>query len=460
VRAFQRELPFWARITLLLGLLGIAASALLISYQYYRRPTVLTLAVGSSDGAASQVASIIANRLATTNSPVRLKVEGSGTALDAAKALAAGKTDLAIVRADVGDLHEARAIALIGRGVLTIMAPPGSSISTIAGLRGHAVGVIDGQINRGIVDTLRKEYDLDRANVVFRDIAAADARRALQAKEVSALLLVAPLTERHLAWIKALFRDSTNALPVLIPVDAAGAIAERKGPYDSFDMPKGTLRGAPPVPDDDLTTLRVGYYLVANRHLNANVVADLARKVMSVRRDLAGEQPLLAGIAAPDLDAGAFLTVHPGAAAYFNGTQEGFFDRYSNLIYMAPMVLGALASIFAAAWRFLGIRGSDAAAAPLDLLCTLSTRIRRAEDEATLAALEAEIDQMLRAGLARGDGDADGGSPAATSIAAAHRLDGLVHHRRIILAFEGMADPEAGLAELLAGGRPGCRAGG
>jgi TRAP-type uncharacterized transport system substrate-binding protein len=393
-----------------------------------------------------------------------LRVEGSGTVLDAAKALATGKTDLAVVRADVGDLHEARAIALTGRGVLTIVAPPGSSISTIAGLRGHAVGVVDGQINRGIVDTLRKEYDLDRANVVFRDIAPADARRALQSKDVSALLLVAPLTERHLAWIKALFRDSASALPVLIPIDAAGAIADRKGPYDSFDIPKGTLRGAPPVPDDDLTTLRVGYYLVANRHLNANVMADLARKVMSVRRDLVGEQPLLAGIAAADLDADAFLTVHPGAAAYFNGTQESFFDRYSNLIYMTPMVLGALASIFAAAWRFLGVRANDAAVAPLELLCTLSARIRQAEDEAALTALEAEIDQMLRARLARGEGDEASASRAATSIAAAHRLDGLVHHRRIILAFErvlavegilafeGMADPAAGLAELLAGG--------
>lgn len=80
----------------------------------------------------------------------------------------------------------------------------------------------------------------------------------------------------------------------------------------------------PPVPDDDVTTLRVGYYLVANGDLNANVVADLARKVMGVRRDLVGEQPPLAGIAAPDLDADAFLPVHPGAAAFFNGTQESF----------------------------------------------------------------------------------------------------------------------------------------
>ena len=31
-------------------------------------------------------------------------------------------------------------------------------------------------------------------------------------------------------------------------------------------------------------------------------------------------------------------------------------DRYGNAIYLTPMALGALASIFAAAWRFLGVR--------------------------------------------------------------------------------------------------------
>jgi TRAP-type uncharacterized transport system substrate-binding protein len=450
MQAFHRALPFWARITLVAGLFGIAAGAALVSYQFYRRPTLLTLAVGSSDGDARQIASIIAGRLATGNSPVRLKVENSGTALDAAKALAAGKADLAIVRADVGDLHEGRAVALTARGVLTIVAPPGSSITSIAKLRGHTVGVVDGQINHGVVDVLRKEYDLDRANVAFKDIAPAEARQALQAKEVSALLMVAPLTEKHLAWIKSLFRESANSAPVLIPVDSAGAIVETKGPYDSFDIPKGTLRGAPPVPDDDVTTLRVGYYLVANRHLNPNVVADLARKVMSVRRDLVGGQPLLSGIAAPDLDADAFLPVHSGAATFFNGTQESFVDRYSNVIYLTPMVLGAIASIFAAAWRFLGVRSGDRAAVPLNSLCALSARIRRAPDEAALSAIEIELDQSLRISLSGMAREEDGGSEAAVLVAAAHRLDSLIHHRRMMLVAEAMADPDQGIAGLFA----------
>src|ERR1700688_3176168 len=293
-----------------------------------------------------------------------------------------------------------RTVALTAHGVVMIVAPPGSTITSIAKLRGHSVGVVGGEMNHGIVEALKKEYDLGHANVDFKDITPADARMAGQPKEVSALLLVAPLTERHLSFVKGLFREGPNASPLLIPIEAAGAIADSKGPYESFDIPKGTLRGAPPVPDDDVTTLKVGYYLVANHHLNSSVAADLARKVMSVRGDLVGEQPLLAGIAAPDLDADAFLPVHPGAAAFYNGTQESFMDRYGNVIYLTPMVLGAIASVFAAAWRFLGVRSHNPSPTMLDALCVLPGRIREAGDDTALCAIEREVDALLRARLA------------------------------------------------------------
>ena len=205
-------------------------------------------------------------------------MEKAGNALDAAKAFAAGTADLAVVRADAGDLSQARTVALTAHGVVMIVAPPGSPITSIAKLRDHTVGVVGGEINHGVVDVLKREYDLGRANVVFKDIAPSDARRAVQAKEVSALLLVVPLTEKYLSLVKSLFREGPNLSPVLIPIDAAGAIADIKGPYESFDIPKGTLRGAPPVPEDDVTTLRVGYYLVANRRLNSGLVTDLTKK--------------------------------------------------------------------------------------------------------------------------------------------------------------------------------------
>jgi len=207
-----------------------------------------------------------------------------------------------------------------------------------------------------------------------------------------------------------------------------------KGPYESFDIPKGTLRGSPAVPGDDVTTLRVPYLLVANRHLDQQVVAELTKRVMAARRDLASEQPLIAGIATPTLDADAYIAVHPGAAAFYNGTQQSFMDRWGNAIYLTPIVFGALASMFAGARRFLGIRRHDAAQGTLEQLCALRERIRDLEDEAELRKIEDDIDVMLRAHLAKSGNDEESGTEALALIALAQRLDNLVHHRRVVLA--------------------------
>ncbi|HVX76062.1 MAG TPA: TAXI family TRAP transporter solute-binding subunit [Bradyrhizobium sp.] len=440
MKTLQIALPIWVRAILLAGVFCIVAGAALTSYRFYTRPRTLTLAVGSLDGEARQVVSLIASRFATTDSPVRLKVENVGSVMDAAKAFDEGRADLAVVRADVGDLQQARTVVLTAYGVVMIVAPPGSDLTSISQLQDHIVGVVGGDINRNVVAALKKEYDLDRANVSFKNIAPTDARRALQANEVSALLLVVPLTERYLSYIKGLFREGPNLSPVLIPIDSAAAIADNDGPYESFDIPKGTLRGAPPDPEDDVTTLRVAYYLVANKNLSGTLIGDLARKIMSVRRDLVGEQPLLAGIAAPDTDSDAYIAVHPGAAAYYNGTEESFMDRWGNAIYLTPMVLGALASVFAAAWRFLGVQPIDDTIATLDRFCGLPVRIRKVEDIAELSSIEEEIDDILRAQLAKSIGRDDSSSEIAALIAAAQRLDNLIYQRKKMLAVKSGID--------------------
>jgi hypothetical protein len=254
-------------------------------------------------------------------------------------------------------------------------------------------------------------------------------------------LLVIPLTDKYLSYVRGLFK---GALPVLIPIDAAGAIADGNGAYESFDIPKGTLRGAPPVPDDDVTTLRVGFYLVANKKQSSNLIARLTEMVIAARRDLIAHQPQLAGVAAADTDPDAFIPIHPGAAAYYNGTEQSFMDRYGDDIYLAPMILGGVASILAAAWRFLGIRPPDHREATLKTLYVLPRRIRAAQDEAELSDIEQEVDEMLGAQLTRTIRDDEGALEMATLVAAAQRLDNLIHHRRSVMAraeFRNSAGP-------------------
>jgi len=426
------KLPLWLRFFLLLGAVGLASGASLLAYRYYARPATLSVAVGSIDGEAAKAMSAIASQLVSINAPVRLKVIDSGTALEAAKAFAAGNVDLAVVRGDVGDLSQAQAVVVVSHVVVLIVAPPGSTIDSVDKLKGRRVGVIGGDANTKIVDVLSKEFGLDRAKV-FKDIALPDARAAIQSKDVNALLVVIPLSEKYLSLLRGFFQQGSKALPVLIPIDSAGAIAEAERAYQSFDVPKGTRRGSPPVPEDDLTTLRTSLYLVAKKKLGADLITSLTQTIMSVRRELLVEQPIFAQITAPSTDADAYLPLHPGAAAFYNGTQQSFMDEYGNRIYLTPMILGGAATVLAAAWKFLGL-GSPKSEGPLDTLYALGRRIREAGTEAELMDIEEEIDGILKSQRARTAAGDESAVDDATLNVAAHRLESLIHDRRTMLA--------------------------
>jgi TRAP-type uncharacterized transport system substrate-binding protein len=435
------KLPLWLRAVLIVVAFILAAAASLFGYRYYTHPKTLTVAVGSIDGEAAKSMSAIASQLVSIDAPVRFKVVDTGTALDAAEAFSAGKTDLAVVRGDVGDLSQGGSVVIVARVVALLVAPPGSSIDSIAALKGHMVGVIGEEANTKLIDALSKEYGLIRAKT-FKEVTLADARHALQTKEISALLVAIPLSEKYLALVRGLFQQSPKLSPTLISIDSAGAIAEAERAYESFDVPKGTLRGSPPVPEDDLTTLRTSLYLVANKKLSTDLVTTLTQTIMKVRRELLVEQPIFAQITAPSTDPDAYLPLHPGAAAFYNGTQQSFMDEYGNWIYLTPMVLGGFATVLAAAWKFLGI-GQSESEAPLDALYALARRIRKSDTETELATIEEKIDDILRAQRAKAASGDETAVDAATLNVAAHRLENLIHDRRATLETRPVIVPAA-----------------
>jgi TRAP-type uncharacterized transport system substrate-binding protein len=422
------RLPQWLRIAMVFGVVLLAAGAGLFAYRYFARPVTLTVAAGSIDGEAAALMSIIASRLASTNAHIRLKVVDSGTATAASKAFAAGDVDLAIVRADIGDLSAARTVVLLTYSVVLVLAPPGSTIKDMDGLKGKTVGVIGADANHRVIELLTQEYDLARAKVQFRDLAPADAPKAFQSKQVSALLVVTPISQKYLSMVRNLFDKSAKQQPGLIAIESAGAIAAVAAAYESYELPKGTLRGSPALPDDDLTTLRLPFYLVANKKLDDDVVGELAKAVMNTRHDLIGAHPLLAQVAAPSTDKDAFIPIHPGAAAYFDGDEKSFFDKYGDRLFYGSMLLGTLTSVFAAGWKF--VQRNEEAESPLKVLYALANRIRHADDESELGAVEEEMDNILKAELvkyARGESNASDASALGLAV---HRLEHLINHRR------------------------------
>jgi hypothetical protein len=262
--------------------------------------------------------------------------------------------------------------------------------------------------------------------VRWKDLAPAEVPAAIQSKQVDALLIVAPVSEKFLAIIRNLLPRDPKRQAKLIPIESAGAIEAIAKSYESYDLPKGTLRGSPPIPDDDLTTLRVPVYLVANRKLDSELVTALTKAVMEARGSLLHEHPLVAQIAAPSTEKDAEIPAHPGAAAYFAGEEKTIFDKYGDQFFYASMLLGMLTSAAAAVWKFVVSDSGGSSRSSVDQLSGLSRRIREArEDE--LDRIEDEIDNILGTELAKSE---RGESDSATLQIALNRLAHLINNRR------------------------------
>ena len=196
--------------------------------------------------------------------------------------------------------------------------------------------------------------------------------------------------------VRDLFPNQAKHTTGLVPIESAGAIAAVDRAYESYELPKGTIRGSPPVPDDDLTTLRVPFFLIANKDLSEDVVATLTKEIIESRRDLVSDYPLLAQLTAPNTDKDAYIPVHPGAAAYFNGEQKTFFDKYGDWIFYGSILLGSLASLLAATWKFIARDYPANNRTALVRLYALASVIGHATSAEELANVEQDIDVILK----------------------------------------------------------------
>jgi len=319
-----------------------------------------------------------------------------------------------------------------------IVAPPGSSITEMDDLKGKTVGVVGGEVNHKVVEALTKEYGLDAAQTHFKDLTLAEVPQALKSKQVNALLGVMPLSDKYLTILRGFFPKSGKLKPALVPIESAGAIAAVTRYYQSYDLPKGTIQGSPPIPDDDMKTLHVPFYLVATKKLSDDVVGALAKAIMNARRDLIGEYPFIAQISEPDTDktdtdTDTYIPVHPGAAAYFSGNEQSFFDKWGDQIFYGSMLLGSLTSVFVALWKFMAKDKNKPEERPLMRLYALTDQINKANNVAELTETESRIDDILKEELKKySSGDAETAETAAMGLAT-HRLEHLIAQRRALL---------------------------
>jgi TRAP transporter TAXI family solute receptor len=382
-----------------LAIIGIVTAG----YYFAVRPVALRIAVGPAGSDDLKVVHALSQAFVQAHSQIRLRPIPTEGATASAQMIAEGKADLAIVRGDLSVPKNVQAVATLRKNVAVLWVPPamkgkkaGAKITKIAQLAGRRIGVVGRTpANVDLLKVILQQYGVDPSKVEVVQFPASEAADAIRSRKADAYLAAGPVNSKITSEAIAASTHDGKA-PTFLPIDSAEAIAQNHPMYEASEIPAGAFGGSPDRPEDEVKTISFSHHIVARKDLSDTTVAAFTRQLFAIRQAVMSEFPLAAKIETPDTDKDAFIPVHPGAAAFVDGEEKTFLDRYSDFIWWGLMGLSAMGSI--GAW-FAGYLKKDERGNSSTLrerLLEMIATARHSDSTEELDQMQAEADNILR----------------------------------------------------------------
>jgi TRAP transporter TAXI family solute receptor len=384
----------------ILAILGVLAAG----YYFATRPVSLRIAVGPANSEDVKVVQTLTQAFAQHRSYVRLKPIQTDGAVASAEALADNKVDLAVIRGDIDVPRNAQAVATLRKNYVVLWVPPPAKgkgkkaapkITKISQLAGRKVGVVGRtQANVNVLKLILLQYGVDPSKVEIVQFPASEAADAIRKQSADAYLAAGPVNSKITTdAIAASAKDGGE--PTFLAIDASEAIATNHPAYEAVEIPSGTF-GSPTRPEEEVKTISFSHHIVARKGLSETTIAAFTRQLFSIRQQLLTDFPQAAKIETPDTDKDAAIPVHPGAAAFVDGEEKTFLDRYSDYIWWGLMALSAMGSV--GAW-FAGYVRKDERSNNSHLrerLLEMIAQARKSDSTEHLDNMQTEADEILR----------------------------------------------------------------
>ncbi len=383
-----------AAVTICLAILALAG----LAFYLYGRPSVLRVAVvtGSVDQDLMRDASRI---LAKERAAIRFAVVPVNDASAVTKAMDAGAVDLGIVSSDQPLPETAKTVVVMRKNALFLMAASDAGITTIADLKGKTIGLVEESMSgtgyAHMLESILARQDLAVNAVTMTPVSVTNAAAMLREKSLAAVFVAGVPGDGPVADSVHAVASAGAGEPVFIPIGHTVILAQNSIGYEQMTISAGTFSGAIARPAQDLETIAVTVRLFASTTLRDTLIGALARAMFSVKPKLAGAYPVALRIQAPSTSKDATLPVHPGAAAYLDGEEESFFDRFSELFYLGAMVLSVIGSAVAAMASHLSSGSKREYRAYVTRLLEILRLARLTNDPAMLRLLQLEADNIF-----------------------------------------------------------------
>jgi len=394
--------------SLLILALGIFLFGIAVGSVYlFLRPTTLRIAVGPHGSEDQKLVQTLAQIFARDRSPVRLTPITTDGAAQSIALFAAGKTDLAVARGDLGMPTNAESVLILRKNVVVLWAPSGappkggrkpsaSRVKSLDELAGHRIAVIGRtEANVTLLRVILTEAGVNPDKVTVVQFATNQIADMARDTSLDAFMTVGPL-ESKITRDAIAATAASRGEPKFLPIEVSEAIAQKHPLYESEEIAASIFNSSPARPEDKVETVSVNHLIIAPRSLSDTKVGAFARQVFTVRQQLVKELPNAPKIEKPDTDKDAAIPAHEGAAAYFDDNERTFLEKYSDYIWGIILVLSGVGS--AGAWlRHHWKRGErDKYEMHRDNLLDLVPRARQAESPEALAAMQGEADEVLR----------------------------------------------------------------
>ena len=401
----RRKRKIYALLVLAAGLLLFAAAASGLYYAF--RPVTLRIAVGPPGSDDQKLVQALAQTFTRDGSSVRLKPITTEGATESIALLAADKADLAIARGDLEMPANADSVAILRKNIVVLWAPSGlpakgskkqpePKIKGIDNLAGHHVGVIGRtQANVTLLRVILTESGVNPDKVAITQFGTNQIADMTRDPTIDAFMAVGPLDSKITSEAIAVTAKARGE-PKFLPIDVSEAIAQKHPLYEAEEIAGSTFSSSPARPEDKIDTVSVNHLIVAPKTLSDTTVATFTRQLFAVRQSLAKELPSAAKIEKPDTDKDAALPAHQGAAAYIDGTERTFLEKYSDYLWGGILVLSGLGS--AGAWlrQYLARDEKEKSTLHRDNLLAMISKVRQADLAEQLTAMQSEVDGMLR----------------------------------------------------------------
>ncbi|HET7887645.1 MAG TPA: TAXI family TRAP transporter solute-binding subunit [Bradyrhizobium sp.] len=438
----RRSSPFLLIAAALLLVAAIAGAAFMLS-----RPTTLRIAVGPAGSEDQKLIQALAQTFANEGSPVRLTVIPTAGPVESLGLLNTNETDLAVGRADEDMPKGAGSVAILRKNVVVLWAPSGApgkgggkkeskaKIKEVADLAGHRIGVLGRTaVNVTLLNVILRESGLNPDKVTVSRFSVAQISDMVKDPGIDAFMTVGPLDSK-ITTDAIIATARLRGEPTFIPIDVSEAIAHKHPLYESEEIPGSSFTSAPARPEDKIETVGVDHLIVAPKSLSDSTVGTFTRALFAVRPVLAREDRAASKIQKPDTDKDAAIPAHPGAAAYIDGTERTFLDKYSDYFWGALLLLSVLGSISAWLRHYVRRDERNITGEHRSKLLEHISQVRKTDSVEDLDALQEEADEFLRDMLeCYDDGAIDENDLAAYSLVLEQFHHAVADRRAVIAA--------------------------